>query len=236
MSYIYKGLDGDKLKILDDSDLALECFDYSDILVFMLDGIKIEGLSLKRNKIYSDGICLEPKKAKNKNLTKAKKVKNDEFYTQLSDIEKELSHYPIETFKDKIIYCPMDVATNTGAILQSQFVKYFQMNAHRLQFKKLIATCLVEKATGDGVCLMKNDIGLVIFDKKHQLYFCGMKKWSNQLRLAQVFHSEKYLNDRIVDFQKEIERGTSRTLESIDDLGIRTIEISVTDEKKCMIS
>ena len=27
-----------------------------------------------------------------------------------------------------------------------------------------------------GVCLMKNDIGLVIFDKKHQLNFCGMKK------------------------------------------------------------
>lgn len=83
---------------------------------------------------------------------------------------------------------------------------------------------------------MKNDIGLVIFDKKKQLYFCGMKKWSNQLRLAQVFHSEKYLNDRVIEFKKEIERGTSRTLESIDDLVIRTIEISVTDERKCMIS
>ena len=81
----------------------------------------------------------------------AKKVKNDEFYTQLSDIEKELSHYSIEYFKDKVIYCPTDVAITTGSIHQSQFVKYFQMNAHRLQFKRLIATCLVEKATGlDG--------------------------------------------------------------------------------------
>ena len=89
------------------------------------------------------------KRKKNKNLTKAKKAKNDEFYTQLADIEKELSHYPIEYFKDKIIYCPTDVAINTGSIMQSQFVKYFQLNAHRLQFRKLIATCLVEKAVGE---------------------------------------------------------------------------------------
>lgn len=151
MAYIYKGLDGDKLLILDDEDFVTESISYSDIQYLMLDGTKIQGLSLKRNKVYAGDICLEPKKTKNTNLTNAKKAKNDEFYTQLSDIEKELSHYPIETFKDKVIYCPMDVATNTGAILQSQFVKYFQMNAHRLQFKKLIATCLVEKATGDGI-------------------------------------------------------------------------------------
>lgn len=79
------------------------------------------------------------------------------------------------------------------------------------------------------------DVGLVIYDKKNQLYFCGMKKWSNQLRLAQVYHSEKYLNDRVVEFKKEIKNGTSRTLESLDDLVIRTIEISIIDERKCMI-
>ena len=72
---------------------------------------------------------------------------------------------------------------------------------------------------------MKNDIGLVIFDKKHQLYFCGMKKWSNQLRQAQVFHSEKYLNEAVIKFK-----------DRLDDLMIRTVEISVVNEKKCMIS
>lgn len=87
---------------------------------------------------------------KNSNLHRAKRAKNDEFYTQLVDIEKELSQYPEGTFKDKVIYCPTDVAVNTGSIMQSQFVKYFQMNAHRLQFKRLIATCLVEKAAGVG--------------------------------------------------------------------------------------
>lgn len=86
-------------------------------------------------------------------MSKAKKAKNDEFYTQLVDIEKELSKYPRETFKDKVIYCPMDVAVNTGATMQSQFVKYFQMNAHLLQFKKLICTCLVERAAADGESL-----------------------------------------------------------------------------------
>lgn len=90
------------------------------------------------------------KKGKNSNLTKAKKVKNDEFYTQLSDIEKELSHYDPAIFKDKVIYCPMDLAWTDGQILQSQFVKYFQIHAHRLGYKKLIATCLLDKANDLG--------------------------------------------------------------------------------------
>lgn len=90
------------------------------------------------------------KKGKNSNLTKAKKAKNDEFYTQLSDIEKELSHYDPAIFKDKIIYCPMDLAWTDGQILQSQFVKYFQIHAHRLGYKKLIATCLLDKANDLG--------------------------------------------------------------------------------------
>lgn len=37
-------------------------------------------------------------------LIKAKKAKNDEFYTQYSDIEKELEHYDKDKFRDKVIY------------------------------------------------------------------------------------------------------------------------------------
>lgn len=44
---------------------------------------------------------------KNKNLHKASKFKNDEFYTQLSDIEKEVKHYR-EHFKDKVVFCNCD--------------------------------------------------------------------------------------------------------------------------------
>lgn len=152
----YLGKENDLFKIVDTDDGVIDKID-GDNLRQAMNQVKIEGLYFDDNgnicEDMFDEILVENKvktKTKNSNLTRAKKAKNDEFYTQLSDIEKELSHYPIETFKDKVIYCPMDVAVNTGAILQSQFVKYFQLNAHRLQFKKLICTCLVEKAQGVG--------------------------------------------------------------------------------------
>lgn len=43
----------------------------------------------------------------NSNLHRAKMKKNDEFYTRLEDIEKELSHY-LSYLKDKVIYCNCD--------------------------------------------------------------------------------------------------------------------------------
>ncbi len=46
-------------------------------------------------------------KSLNTNLAKAKTDKNDEFYTQLSDIEKELKHYK-KYFKDKVVLCNCD--------------------------------------------------------------------------------------------------------------------------------
>ena len=71
--------------------------------------------------------------ANNKNLHKAKNAKNDEFYTQLTDIEKELMHYK-EHFKDKIVYCNCDDPE------WSNFWKYFHLNFAHLGLKKLIAT------------------------------------------------------------------------------------------------
>jgi hypothetical protein len=69
----------------------------------------------------------------NKNLNSAKHAKNDEFYTQLSDIEKELSHY-IEHFKYKVVYCNCDDPHT------SNFVKYFINNFEALGLKKLIVS------------------------------------------------------------------------------------------------
>ena len=71
---------------------------------------------------------------KNKNLAAAKKEKNDEFYTQLADIENELRHYK-EHFRDKTVFC------NCDDPYESNFVKYFAMNFNALGLKKLIATC-----------------------------------------------------------------------------------------------
>ena len=70
---------------------------------------------------------------KNTNLHKAKNAKNDEFYTQLTDVAKELMHYK-KHFKDKIVFCNCDDPT------WSAFWKYFHLNFAELGLKKLIST------------------------------------------------------------------------------------------------
>ena len=74
------------------------------------------------------------KQSSNKTLRKASKSKNDEFYTQLSDIENELRHYKLH-FKDKVVYCNCDDPR------VSNFFHYFSYNFEHLGLKKLIATC-----------------------------------------------------------------------------------------------
>ena len=83
--------------------------------------------------------------AKNSNLHAAKVAKNDEFYTMLTDIEKEMSHYK-DFFKGKVVYCNCDDAR------ESNFFKYFSLNFEFLGLKKLITTGY--KAEGKGVVLI----------------------------------------------------------------------------------
>lgn len=72
-------------------------------------------------------------KIQREQLTQAKKSKNDEFYTQLVDIERELVNYS-QHFRGKVVYCNCD----DPAI--SNFVKYFYDNFETLGLKKLVAT------------------------------------------------------------------------------------------------
>lgn len=74
----------------------------------------------------------------NKTLTLAKKAKNDEFYTQLGDIERELKHYK-QHFKGKTVLCNCDDPR------VSNFFKYFALNFELLGLKRLIATCYKSK-------------------------------------------------------------------------------------------
>ena len=74
------------------------------------------------------------KKSQNTNLTLAKANKKDEFYTQLSDIERELKHYK-KHFKDKVVLCNCDDPR------VSNFFHFFSYNFEKLGLKKLIATC-----------------------------------------------------------------------------------------------
>lgn len=70
----------------------------------------------------------------NRSFYAAKASKQDEFYTQLSDIEKELKHYGLH-FKGKKVYCNCDDPRI------SNFFHYFSFNFKKLNLKKLIATC-----------------------------------------------------------------------------------------------
>ena len=73
------------------------------------------------------------KKSTNKNLHTASKAKNDEFYTQLADIEKEMKHYK-DQLRGKVVYC------NCDDPFESNFFKYFAANFNALELKQLIAT------------------------------------------------------------------------------------------------
>lgn len=72
--------------------------------------------------------------AGNTGLNTAKTARKDEFYTQLTDIEKELRHYR-QHFEGKTVLC------NCDDPFESNFFKYFVLNFNRLGLKKLIATC-----------------------------------------------------------------------------------------------
>ena len=73
----------------------------------------------------------------NINLTNAKKVKNDEFYTQYSDIQKEIEtylDYDANVFRGKVVYC------NCDDPFESNFFRYFALNFNKLGLKQLITT------------------------------------------------------------------------------------------------
>ena len=78
------------------------------------------------------------RKNENDFLRKAKKNKNDEFYTQLQDIDRELQHYKVH-FKNKVIFCNCDDPRT------SNFYRYFAQNFNELGLKKLIASCYIEQ-------------------------------------------------------------------------------------------
>lgn len=75
----------------------------------------------------------------NKQLSDAKRAKNDEFYTQLSDIEKELQHYT-EHFKNKVVLC------NCNDARYGDFQCYFTSHFKELNLKELICTAYGDNA------------------------------------------------------------------------------------------
>ena len=84
----------------------------------------------------------------NQNLGVAKKAKNDEFYTQFHDIEKEMNaylDYDPDVFRDKVILLPCDDPE------WSNFTKYFAQNFERLGLKKLMSTSYAPNSKPKGL-------------------------------------------------------------------------------------
>ena len=77
----------------------------------------------------------------NVSLSNAKRAKNDEFYTQLSDIENELKHYK-NHFAGKVVYCNCDDAR------KSNFFRFFQKKFNDYGLKKLVTTSYNEDGHG----------------------------------------------------------------------------------------
>lgn len=88
--------------------------------------------------------------AKNTNLTDAKKAKNDEFYTRIEDIEKELKYYK-DFFRGKVVFC------NCGDAIHHNFGKYFSMNFEHLGLKKLICTSFEMDGSHGKVAIYEGD-------------------------------------------------------------------------------
>ena len=85
----------------------------------------------------------------NRNLHKASADKKDEYYTKLSDIEKELKHYS-KYFKDKVVFCNCDDPQ------YSNFWKYFELNFEKLGLKKVVATHFQTHKSSYKLELIKN--------------------------------------------------------------------------------
>lgn len=92
--------------------------------------------------------------ADNSNLIAAKRTKNDEFYTQYSDIEAEMNayyEYNHDVFRGKTILLPCDDPE------WSNFTKYFAANFTRFGLKKLISTSYAQSAGNQQLTLFEQD-------------------------------------------------------------------------------
>jgi hypothetical protein len=86
-------------------------------------------------------------KTKNAHLSAAKKAKNDEFYTQWADIEREMNaylEYDPDVFRDKTILLPCDDPE------WSNFTKFFALHFRDYGLKKLISTSYAPNSNAGG--------------------------------------------------------------------------------------
>lgn len=102
-----------------------------------------------------------------KDLTKAKTAKNDEFYTQYQDIEKEIEAYlefDPNTFRDKTVYC------NCDDPYESNFFRYFVLNFDKLGLSRLITTSYKPSPIANTqLCLFDDDETLPLDERQERM-------------------------------------------------------------------
>lgn len=96
-----------------------------------------------------------------KDLAQAKDAKKDEFYTQITDIEKELRNYK-PYFRNNVVFC------NCDDPYESNFFKYFALNFNQLGLRKLIATCYDGSPVSGNELLL--DFGTTVDNPKKVAY------------------------------------------------------------------
>lgn len=142
----------------------------------------------------------------NENLGAAKKAKNDEFYTQYSDIEKEMNaylDYDKNVFKNKTILLPCDDPE------WSNFTKYFAQNFEKLGLKKLISTSYApnSKNLDDLFAPTEFESGSDKYDKSKSE--CNGRIFT----LTRDINQDKRIDFKDIEWEYLVEDGDFRSLE-----------------------
>lgn len=132
----------DGVKVYDTVSLGMQWLSWADFAKKIIAGYDCDALTYNNSDKtirdhFGNFVAKAFQKGVRAKLDAAKKAKDDEFYTIYEDIEEEISYYPKDTFKDKVVYCCCDSD-------QSNFVKYFKNNKDTLGYKELIHTCYAD--------------------------------------------------------------------------------------------
>lgn len=169
--------------------------------------------------------------AKKRDLAAAKSGKKDEFYTQLTDIEKEMRYYR-KHFKNKTVMC------NCDDPFESNFFKYFALNFNRLGLKKLIATCYYSSPIA-GQQLQYS------FDSNDQMSFCfenNIEKGSKSKRpykavVTQVYDTTGDGGVDMLDVAELFKSGENELVELEGDGDFRSSEcLALLDEADIVVT
>lgn len=132
---------------------------------------------------------------KNKNLTAAKTTKNDEFYTQYADIEKEINaylEYDAKVFDGKVVYC------NCDDPFESNFFRYFVLNFNKLGLKQLITTSYKPSP------IANTQLELLVDEKPHVKPSGRQKVTANKFVINQVHDTNGDGELNLLDVAKQL--------------------------------